>query len=129
MGIRVVALPIAGPPQVDSGPIIGQLWPGRMLILFNIAFLTVPQGKGSVHHCVLMSSVTLSSEEYPGCGVYLSELWRDGLYLCCAYKGHTGPVQLGSCWCFGTADLRDQSGRLQMARPTCSIGGCGSYLE
>lgn len=61
MGTRVVALPIAGPPQVGSGPVIGQLWPGRccflldrsspmMLILFNIAFLTVPQGKDSGHH-------------------------------------------------------------------------------
>lgn len=53
-----------------------------------------PSGRGQWVSLSVGVCVTLTSEEYPGHGFYCSELWRDGLYLCCAVRTRSVPSSL-----------------------------------
>lgn len=140
MGIRVVALPIAGPPQVDSGPIIGQLWPGRCCFLLDRhSPVNAYSVQHSLPHCPSGRGQCASLSVDVFCYPVLRGVPRLWFLSLRVVEGWPLPVLCvqGPHWShpawlllvFRTADLRDQSSRLQMAQPTCSNGGCGSYLQ
>lgn len=139
MDIREAALPIAGPPQVGSRGIIGQLGSSRCYSLLDrYGLMTAyflqrspsysPSGRGqwvSLRFGVLCYPDLRGGPgilEGPTLLLRVVEGWH--LSVLCGQEPHCSlpalPLQA-----FWLAGLGDQSGGLQMAWPACSHGGCG----